>query len=131
MPKVDDGGFVYLVNSLSFFSQPDPEAALAQAILARVIMDPEVQAEFNVFKGAIPARLDADISILDACGQATAADFAASDAAGTAVPTFAGTHAAQASVVGAATDVITEFFNTDMTPEEATVLLAEAIELAQ
>ena len=130
VPKTGDGGFVYLVNSLSFFAQPDAEAASAQATLASAIMDPEVQVAFNQAKGAIPARTDADFSALDACAQATAADFSASDTAGTAVPTFAGTHAAQASVVGAATDVITEFFNTDMTPEEAAEQLAEAVELA-
>jgi len=130
VPKTGDGGFVYLVNSLSFFAQPDAEAASAQATLASAIMDPEVQVAFNQAKGAIPARTDADFSALDACAQATAAEFSASDTAGTAVPTFAGTHAAQASVVGAATDVITEFFNTDMTPEEAAEQLAEAVELA-
>ncbi|MBB5515368.1 glucose/mannose transport system substrate-binding protein [Rubricella aquisinus] len=130
VPKTGDGGFVYLVNSLSFFAQPDAEGARAQATLASAIMDPEVQVAFNQAKGAIPARTDADFSALDACAQATAADFVASDTAGTAVPTFAGTHAAGASVVGAATDVITEFFNTDMTPEEAAEQLAEAVELA-
>ena len=130
VPKTGDGGFVYLVNSLSFFAQPDEEAAQAQAVLASAIMNPEVQVAFNQAKGAIPARVDADMSALDACAQATAADFSASDTAGTAVPTFAGTHAAQASVVGAATDVITEFFNTDMSPEDAAEQLAEAIELA-
>ncbi len=130
VPKIGDGGFVYLVNSLSFFAQPDESAATAQATLASAIMNPEVQVAFNQAKGAIPARTDADFSALDACAQATAADFSASDTAGTAVPTFAGTHAAQASVVGAATDVITEFFNTDMTPEDAAEQLAEAVELA-
>jgi len=130
VPKTDAGGFVYLVNSLSFFAQPDAEAVDAQATLASAIMDPEVQVAFNQAKGAIPARTDVDFSALDACAQASAADFSASDTAGTAVPTFAGTHAAQASVVGAATDVITEFFNTDMTPEDAAEQLAEAVELA-
>ena len=130
VPKNGDGGFVYLVNSLSFFAQPDKEATEAQAILAGAIMDPDVQVAFNQAKGAIPARVDADMSALDACAQATAADFLSSDTAGTAVPTFAGTHAAQASVVGAATDVITEFFNTDITPKEAVEQLAEAVELA-
>ncbi|WP_299694891.1 ABC transporter substrate-binding protein [uncultured Tateyamaria sp.] len=130
VPKTGDGGFVYLVNSLSFFAQPDADAASAQATLASAIMDPEVQVAFNQAKGAIPARTDADFSALDACAQATAADFSASDTDGTAVPTFAGTHAAGASVVGAATDVITEFFNTDMTPEDAAEQLAEAVELA-
>ncbi|MEO0484484.1 MAG: ABC transporter substrate-binding protein [Pseudomonadota bacterium] len=131
VPKTDAGGFVYLVNSLSFFAQPEASSADAQAVLASAIMDPAVQVGFNQAKGSIPARSDLDLSALDACAQATAAEFVETDAAGTAVPTFAGTHAANAAVVGAATDVITEFFNTDMTATEATELLAEAIELAQ
>ncbi|WP_424971059.1 ABC transporter substrate-binding protein [Dinoroseobacter sp. S76] len=130
VPKTAEGGFVYLVNSLSFFTQPDEDAASAQATLASAIMDPQVQVAFNQAKGAIPARVDADMSALDACAQATAAAFAETDAAGTAVPTFAGTHAAQASVVGAVTDVVTEFFNTDMSPDDAVEQLAEAVELA-
>ncbi|MEM1078649.1 MAG: ABC transporter substrate-binding protein [Pseudomonadota bacterium] len=130
VPKTAEGGFVYLVNSLSFFTQPDDDAASAQATLASAIMDPQVQVAFNQAKGAIPARVDADMSALDACAQATATAFAETDAAGTAVPTFAGTHAAQASVVGAVTDVVTEFFNTDMSPDDAVEQLAEAVELA-
>ena len=131
VPKTDAGGFVYLVNSLSFFTQPQADQADAQAKLASAIMDPEVQVAFNQAKGAIPARTDLDLSAMDACAQATAADFAETDTAGTAVPTFAGTHAAVASVVGAATDVITEFFNTDMSSEDAIEQMAEAIELSQ
>ena len=131
VPKTDDGGFVYLVNSLSFFTQPDPEQAEAQATLASAIMNPDVQLAFNQAKGAIPARMDVDLSAMDACAQATAAEFVATDIAGSAVPTFAGTHATNASVSAAATDVITGFFNSDMTPQEAVALLAEAVELAQ
>ena len=131
VPKTDAGGFVYLVNSLSFFAQPDPEQAQAQAKLASAIMDTEVQVAFNQAKGAIPARTDVDLSAMDSCAQATAAEFVATDNAGSAVPTFAGTHASNASVSAAATDVITGFFNSDMTPQEAVELLAEAVELAQ
>ena len=131
VPKTDAGGFVYLINSLSFFEQNAESQAQAQATLASAIMDPVVQVAFNQAKGAIPARVDVDLSQLDSCAQATAADFVTADKAGSAMPTFAGTHAANASFVGAATDVITEFFNTDMASEEATELLAEAIELAK
>lgn len=131
VPKTDAGGFVYLVNSLSFFAQPDPEQGEAQATLASAIMDPEVQVAFNQAKGAIPARTDVDLSAMDACAQATAAEFVVTDIAGSAVPTFAGTHATNASVSAAATDVLTGFFNSDMTPQEAVEQLAEAIELAQ
>ena len=120
-------GFVYLVNSLSLFTQTDPDAIKAQEVLASAIMDKEVQVAFNVAKGAIPARNDVDMSGLDACAQSTAADLAVADAAGTAVPTFAGTHAANAAIVGAATDAITEFFNSDMTAADGANALADAI----
>jgi glucose/mannose transport system substrate-binding protein len=53
---------------------------------------------------------------------------ASNDAGGTAVPTFAGTHATGAAFVGAATDAITAFFNSDMTAEEGATLLADSID---
>jgi glucose/mannose transport system substrate-binding protein len=127
VPKVDGNGFVYLVNSLSFFDQQDVDRKAGQEALASAIMDPSVQISFNQAKGAIPARTDLDLSSLDACAQATAADLALTDKAGQAVPTFAGTHAAPASIVGAATDAITEFFTTDMSAEEGAEYLAENI----
>jgi glucose/mannose transport system substrate-binding protein len=129
IPVPHDAGdaFVYLVNSLSLFAQTDPEQIAAQEVLATAIMDPAVQVAFNIAKGAIPARTDADPTALDACAQATLTAMAANDAAGTAVPTFAGTHAANAAVVGAATDAITEFFNSDMTPADGVTLLADSI----
>ena len=130
VPKAQGDSFVYLVNSLSLFTQTDLDLIHGQEVLASAIMDPAVQVAFNAAKGAIPARSDADLSALDACAHATAASLAANDAAGTAVPTFAGTHAANAAVVGAATDVITEFFNSDMTAEEGAAALADAIQLA-
>jgi glucose/mannose transport system substrate-binding protein len=129
VPHAAAPGFIYLVNSLTFFEQTDPDRLAGQAALAEAIMDPAVQIAFNIAKGSIPARSDVDLSALDACAQATAADFAAADAAGTAVPTFAGSHAAQAAVVGGATDAITEFFNSDMAPAEGVALLSEAIAL--
>ena len=131
VPKAKGDGFVYLVNSLSLFAQTDPEAIMAQEVLASAIMDKEVQVAFNLAKGAIPARTDIDLSAMDACAQATSAALAANDAAGTAVPTFAGTHAANASVGAAATDAITGFFNSDMTPEAGATALADAIMAAK
>ncbi len=128
VPKANgQPGFVYLVNSLSLFAQTNPEAVKAQEVLASAIMDKDVQIAFNKAKGAIPARNDVDMSGLDACAQATAKDLAQADAAGTAVPTFAGTHAANAAIVGAATDAITEFFNSDETAQEGAATLADAI----
>jgi glucose/mannose transport system substrate-binding protein len=131
IPKARGDGFVYLVNSLSLFTQTDPDLIKGQEVLASAIMDPAVQIAFNQAKGAIPARTDVDLSAMDSCAQATSAALAANDAAGTAVPTFAGTHAANAAVVGAATDAITTFFNSDMTADEGATALADAIAAAQ
>ncbi|MCH2069568.1 MAG: ABC transporter substrate-binding protein [Shimia sp.] len=130
VPKKVGDGFVYLVNSLSFFDQKDADRKAGQETLAAAIMDPAVQISFNQSKGAIPARKDLDLSALDSCAQATASDLAETDLAGQAVPTFAGTHAAPAAIVGAATDAITEFFNSDVSAEEGAALLAESILLA-
>jgi glucose/mannose transport system substrate-binding protein len=127
VPKAKGDAFVYLVNSLSLFTQTDPDLIRGQEVLASAIMDKEVQVAFNQAKGAIPARIDIDLTAMDACAQATSAALAANDASGTAVPTFAGTHAANAAVVGAATDAITEFFNSDLTAEEGAAELADAI----
>ena len=131
VPKAKGDSFVYLVNSLSLFTQTDPDAAAAQEVLASAIMDPGVQVAFNQAKGAIPARMDVDLSPMDACAKETSAALSANDAGGTAVPTFAGTHAANAAVVGAATDAITEFFNSDMTAADGAALLADAIAAAR
>ena len=131
VPKAKGDGFVYLVNSLSLFTQTDPDLIKGQEVLASAIMDKDVQIGFNKAKGAIPARTDIDLSSMDACAQATSAALAANDAAGTAVPTFAGTHAANAAVAGAATDAITGFFNSDMTAEKGATALADAIMAAK
>jgi glucose/mannose transport system substrate-binding protein len=131
VPKAKGDAFVYLVNSLSLFTQTDPDLIKGQEVLASAIMDKDVQVAFNQAKGAIPARTDVDLSAMDACAQATSASLSSNDAGGTAVPTFAGTHAANASVVGAATDAITSFFNSDMTAEAGATALADAIMAAK
>jgi glucose/mannose transport system substrate-binding protein len=131
VPKAKGDGFVYLVNSLTLFTQTDPDLIKGQQALASTIMKPEVQIAFNQAKGSIPARTDIDLAKMDACAQETSAALASNDAGGTAVPTFAGTHAANAAVVGAATDAITVFFNSDMTAEEGATSLADAIAAAR
>lgn len=131
VPKARGEAFVYLVNSLSLFTQTDPDRIKGQQTLASAIMDKDVQVAFNLAKGSIPARTDLDLHAMDACAQATSASLAANDAGGTALPTFAGTHAAKAAIVGAATDAITGFFNSDQSPADGAATLADAIAAAR
>ncbi|MCB1427895.1 MAG: carbohydrate ABC transporter substrate-binding protein [Nitratireductor sp.] len=127
VPKDKGDAFVYLVNSLSLFTQTNPDLVKGQEVLASAIMDKDVQVKFNQAKGAIPARNDVDLGALDTCAQETSVSLKSNDAGSTAVPTFAGTHATNAAVVGAATDAITEFFNSDMSAEDGAASLADAI----
>lgn len=131
VPKAAGDVFVYLVNSLSLFAQKDADRVKGQEVLAAAILDPKVQIAFNKSKGSIPARTDLEVSELDACAQETVADLASNDLGQTAVPTFAGTHAANAAIVAAATDAITSFFNSNMAPDEGAARLADAIAAAR
>ena len=122
--------FTYLINSLSMFEAPDSESAAGQAVLARAIVDPEVQRQFSIAKGSIPAVKGVPTDGFDACALAAIDDLEAASAADNLVPTVAFTHAADASIVSAMTDVVTEHFNTEMPADEAVELLVEAVETA-
>ena len=48
------------------------DATAGQDLFIQVMMDPKLQADFAVVKGALPSRLDADTSKLSACDQMAA-----------------------------------------------------------
>ncbi len=77
-------------------------------------MDPKAQEEFNILKGSVPARIDADISRFDACSQKSYADFKAAGQAGTLVPFPA--MVLSAARFGAMTDVVVQFYAKPETP---------------
>ena len=66
----NQGAYIMNVDVFAFPKNSKPEVLAAQKKLAEVMMDPATQAQFNLFKGALPARLDANISALDVCAQA-------------------------------------------------------------
>ena len=61
--------YVMTVDVFVFPVNNNPDQKKAQDKLAALMMDPAVQTEFNGFKGALPARLDANIADLDACAK--------------------------------------------------------------
>jgi len=50
-----------------FPKQDDPEVEKAQLKLASMMLNPRVQALFNLAKGSLPVRADVDLSLADAC----------------------------------------------------------------
>ncbi len=68
---LSDAGKGYVMGG-DVFAFPKPKSAdvgKAQALLARVMMEPATQIAFAQKKGSIPSRLDLDVKSLDACAQ--------------------------------------------------------------
>ena len=125
----DKPGFILNSDSVGFFTQSDPDYQSGQTLLATLIMSPAFQTTFNQTKGSIPARLDIDLGKgFNPCQQKSQADLKAAIADGTLVRSFAHNMTVPQKVRGAMMEVITEFVNTDLSPEKAAANLADAAE---
>jgi glucose/mannose transport system substrate-binding protein len=92
----------------------DPAQIKAQQLMARVVMSPNTQVEFSRLKGSIPARRDVDAARLDVCarlGLRLMADPAREVGNGEMYLT--------PDQNGALADVLTDFWNNDVSAEEA------------
>ncbi|WAJ28719.1 ABC transporter substrate-binding protein [Antarcticirhabdus aurantiaca] len=97
-----------------------------QALLAKTMLDPEVQIAFNKVKGSIPVRTDVDTSSMDACAQEGAA--LVKDEANQ-VPSV--NFLVSADTVGALQDTITSYFNdASATPEDFAANFADVMSAA-
>jgi glucose/mannose transport system substrate-binding protein len=65
---------LYSVDTLTMFTG-DASRAPAQEKLARLIMTPTMQMEYNAIKGSVPVRRDIDSSKMDDCARASWAAF--------------------------------------------------------
>ena len=63
------GGYVMGGDVFVFPKLKDANGAAAQAKLATLMFDPAVQIAFNMKKGSVPVRTDADGSAMDQCAQ--------------------------------------------------------------
>lgn len=124
--------FTFNVDSLAMFQQRDADNVDAQKAMARLVLSPEFQETFNMNKGSIPVRLDQDMTPFDSCAQASMETFQHTSASGQGlVPSMAHGMSTTSAVQGAIYDVVTTFFNSSMSPQDATRQLASAIRAAQ
>lgn len=86
----------------------------AQRLMARVVMSPVTQVEFSRLKGSIPARRDVDASRLDECARKGVAILAEPDR-----EVGNGEVYLTPDQNGALADVLTDYWNSDVTVEEA------------
>jgi glucose/mannose transport system substrate-binding protein len=69
MAPGNQDAYVMTVDVFVFPKNSNADQQAAQKKLATLMMDPAVQTKFNANKGALPARLDANIADLDDCAK--------------------------------------------------------------
>lgn len=127
-----EGSFTFNIDSLAMFEQRSSDNEAAQMKMAELILSPKFQDVFNMNKGSIPVRLDQDMSGFDSCAQASMDTFKSTSASGNGlVPSMAHGMSTTSAVQGAIYDVATDFFNSDMSSDEAVLKLARAVRAAQ
>ena len=124
-------GFVLNSDSFTFFEVEGDENIAGQQVLASLIMSPGFQETFNLAKGSIPARTDVALDTFDACALRSHADLLAAIENDALVPSMAHEMAIPRSIRGEFLDLVTNFFNSDMSSEEAAQSLAAAVARAQ
>ena len=123
--------FLFNVDSFIMFEVKDPEAQKAQKAMARLILSPDFQVVFNVNKGSIPVRSGIAKEPFDPVAVKSMADFAATARTGGLMPSMAHEMAVSPAVRGAMFDVVTNFYNSDMSPQDAARKLAAAVREAK
>ncbi|MFT4897518.1 MAG: glucose/mannose transport system substrate-binding protein, partial [Flavobacteriales bacterium] len=120
------------IDSLAMFKQNNAENEKAQMKMAELVVSPKFQETFNLNKGSIPVRLDQDMSPFDACALAAMDTFKSTAKSGKGlVPSMAHGMSTTSAIGGAIADVVTDFFNSDMTSDEAVLKLSRAIRANQ
>ncbi len=122
---LSDRGMAYAIGGdvFAFPRSKSADTARAQAVLAQVLTDPVNQVAFSAKKGSIPARMDADVSVLDECAKKAhgwlldpSAQVAASELL------------APPAVTGAMEDLFSQFWNdASMTTETFVTKVAGAL----
>jgi glucose/mannose transport system substrate-binding protein len=123
--------FLFNVDSFIMFEVRDPAAKAAQKAMARLILSPDFQVAFNVNKGSIPVRAGIAETPFDAVAIASMKDFEATAKSDGLMPSMAHEMAVSPAVRGAMFDVITNFYNSDMSAADAAQKLADAVREAK
>ena len=120
--------FVFVTDFLTSFKQPNDGARANQEVLAKLVMDHDVQEGFNINKGSIPARLDVAPDKFNDCSKRAFKDRDASIAANTLLPSFIESVAVKQDVRGALLDAIHAFANTpSMSSKDAVAKMVAAV----
>lgn len=122
------GKFTFNIDSFVMFDVGGGDAKAAQDAMARTIMEPEFQEVFNLNKGSIPARLNMARDKFDTCAHDSMDEFVSSSKTGGLVPSMAHGMSTFAAIQGAIYDVVTNFYNSNMSAQEAAKKLVSSVQ---
>jgi len=125
------GTYLFNVDSFIMFKVKDKSAKTAQDAMARLILGKKFQEVFNVNKGSIPVRTGVPKASFDDIALRSMDEFTAAAATGTLLPSMAHGMAVFPAVQGAIYDVVTKFYNSDMTAQAAAAELVTAVAAAK
>jgi glucose/mannose transport system substrate-binding protein len=123
--------FLFNVDSFIMFKQTDQGAIDAQNAMARLILQQKFQEVFNINKGSIPVRLGMPLAPFDDPAKRATNTFVAGSVTGGLVPSMAHEMAVFPAIRGAIMDVVTNFYNSDMSAQDAAAQLASEVEAAE
>ncbi|MDP3653161.1 MAG: ABC transporter substrate-binding protein [Rhodoferax sp.] len=122
------GSVAFLSNQFAMFKVSADKVG-PQNAMASASFDPKVQSDFNVLKGAVPARTDVSDAAFDACGKRAMQELASASKNNTLVGSMAHGHAAPTAVKIAFYDVVTRHFNGQLDDKKAVAAMVAAPKL--
>ena len=122
------GSVAFLSNQFAMFKVSADKVG-PQNAMASASFDPKVQSDFNVLKGAAPARTDVSDAAFDACGKRAMQELASASKNNTLVGSMAHGHAAPTAVKNAFYDVVTRHFNGQLDDKKAVAAMVAAPKL--
>lgn len=124
-PGTDD---VFVFNSDQFgMFDVSQEKQRAQDSMAKAVMEPIFQAKFNQVKGSVPPNMEVSDEGFDACAKKSMADLKQAVKQDSMVGSIAHGHMVSSEVQSAIYLVVGEFMNSNMSAQQASQVLADAI----
>lgn len=122
--------FSFNIDSFVFFKNGASHSTTSQQVLAKLILEPAFQREFNLSKGSIPVRVDIDMTGFDACAQTSMQAFLRAAATDNLVASLSHNMAIGRTSQTALFDVISRFYNNENADINETMKYIRAAVLA-
>lgn len=132
VPMTDgESGFILNADSIALFKVKGEDEMAGQELFAKVAMSSDFQKAFNQAKGSIPPRTDVLIDDFSDCQKKARTDLDTAVADNTMVPSMAHSMAVSGNIRSGIIDAVSEYMNSDQTPEEGAQAIRNAIELTR